>query len=108
MKHIPFNYDDLALLTVELPDSIKNLRFSGRFDHVICEIDRLLADNTHPNYDPIMLKRLELERFLATELAHDYQVPFEDMVENFRKKYPNFTETNLVDLLNSGDRKSVV
>ncbi len=101
MKHIPFNYDDLALLTVELPDSIKNLRFSGRFDHVICEIDRLLADNTHPNYDPIMLKRLELERFLATELAHDYQVPFEDMVENFRKKYPNFTETNLVDLLNS-------
>ena len=102
MKHTPFNYDDLALLTVELPDSIKNLRYSGRFNHVICEIDRLLADHTHPHYDPIMVKRLELERFLATELAHDYSVPFEDMVENFREKYPNFTECNLIDLVNSG------
>ena len=24
------------------------------------------------------------------------------MVENFREKYPNFTEKNLVDLINSG------
>ncbi|MBO5256536.1 MAG: transglutaminase domain-containing protein [Clostridia bacterium] len=102
MKNTPFNYDDLALLTVELPDSIKNLRYSGRFDHVLCEIDRLLSDNTHPNFDPIMVRRLELERFLAVGLAHDYQVPFEDMVENFREKYPSFTEKNLVDLVNSG------
>ena len=36
MKHTPFCYDDLALLTVDLPDTIKNLRYSGRFCHVIC------------------------------------------------------------------------
>lgn len=102
MKHSPFNYDDLALLTVELPDTIKNLRYSGRFNHVLCEIDRLLADNTHPNFDPIMKKRLELERFLASGLAHDYQISFEDMVENFREKYPKFTENDLMNLINSG------
>lgn len=102
MKHTPFNYDDLALLTVELPDTVKNLRYSGRFAETIDEIDRLLSADTNPHYDPIMTKRLELERFLATGLAHDYKVPFEDMVENFRTKYPNFTEANLMDLINSG------
>lgn len=102
MKHTPFPYDDLALLTVELPDSVKNLRYSGRFEETLQEIDRLLSNDTNPVYDPIMKKRLELERFLASELAYDYSVPFDKMVERFREKHANFTDDNLRDLINSG------
>lgn len=102
MKHTPFPYEDLALLTVELPDSVKNLRYSGRFEEALREIDRLLSDDSMPHYDPIMKRRLELERFLAAELAEDYSVPFDKMVERFREKHPSFTERDLCALIDSG------
>ncbi len=102
MKNKPFNYDDLALLTVELPDTVKNLRYSGQFKEAIEEVDRLLAEYTHPHFDPIMVKRLKLEKFLASELMGDYNVSFGEMIDTFREKYPNFTGFNLMDLINSG------
>ncbi|MGN1346734.1 MAG: transglutaminase-like domain-containing protein [Eubacteriales bacterium] len=102
MNSTPFPYDDLALLTVELPDSLKNLRYSGRFTEELAEIDRLLSDETHPHYDPIMTARLKLERFLAAGLAEDYRTSFAGMTALFREKHPSFTEANLTDLVNSG------
>ncbi|MBR5680138.1 MAG: hypothetical protein IKX19_05740, partial [Clostridia bacterium] len=65
MKHTPFDFDSLSLLAVGLPESLKSLRYAGRFDEELREIDRLLADDTHPVYEPILKARLELEKILA-------------------------------------------
>ncbi len=102
MSNSPFNFDDLALLTVELPDSLKNLRYSGRFADELREIDRLLSEKSHPSYDPIMTARLQLERFIAAGMADDYGTSFADMVVRFREKFPSFADANLLDIIDSG------
>lgn len=102
MKHTPFDFDTLALLTVELPDSLKNLRYAGRFDEEAAEIERLLSPETHPSFDPIMKKRLELERILADGLSRDYSLTWADMLELFQKNYPGFGEEDLYALIDSG------
>ena len=102
MKHTPFDFDDLALLVIELPDSLKNLRYAGRFAEEAAEIDRLLSPDTHPSFEPLMRKRLELERILADGLSRDYDMSFDDMVALFQKNYPGFEAKNLCDLIDSG------
>ena len=84
MKHTPFDFDSLSLLAVGLPESLKSLRYAGRFEEELAEIDRLLADDTHPVYEPILRARLELERILAAGVSYDFSVTWADMMEKFR------------------------
>jgi transglutaminase-like putative cysteine protease len=102
MYHTPFDFDSLALLVAELPDSLKNLRFAGRFEEEAAEIDRLLTPGVHPEFEPIMKKRLELERIIADGLSRDYSLTWEDMLGLFRDNYPGFEEKDLLALIDSG------
>ena len=102
MKHTPFDFDTLAQLTVELPDSLKNLRYAGRYAEEAAEIDRLLAPDTHPDFEPVMKKRLELEKILADGLSRDYSLTWADMLALFQRNYPGFEEKDLFHMIDSG------
>ena len=108
MKHTPFDYDSLALLGTEVPDSLKNLRFAGRYEEELAEIDRLLSPDTHPSFEPILKKRLELEKIIADGLARDYGISWADMLELFRKNYPGFEEKDLYALIDSGHADYII
>lgn len=104
----PFDYSSLALLSVELPDSLKNLRYSGRFIEELAEIDRLLDIGTHPDYDPLMRARLSLERHIALGLAADYGTSFDDMTARIREKHPSFTSADLLRIIDSGHADYII
>jgi hypothetical protein len=42
MIHEPFNYEDIKLLSVELPDTLKSLRYAGRYREELDEIDTVV------------------------------------------------------------------
>ncbi|MBQ2545689.1 MAG: transglutaminase domain-containing protein, partial [Clostridia bacterium] len=108
MKHTPFDFDSLSLLAVGLPESLKSLRYAGRFEEELAEIDRLLADDTHPVYEPILRARLELERILAAGVSYDFSVTWADMMEKFRADYPGFAEKDLFTLIDSGHADTLI
>lgn len=108
MKHTPFDFDSLSLLAVGLPESLKSLRYAGRFEEELAEIDRLLADDTHPVYEPILKARLELERILAAGVSYDFSVTWADMMEKFRADYPGFAEKDLFALIDSGHADTLI
>ena len=42
MIHEPFNYDDIKLMSVELPDTLKSLRYAGRYEEELAEGEKAL------------------------------------------------------------------
>ena len=108
MKNTPFDFDALSLLAVDLPESLKSLRYAGRFDEELREIDRLLSDRTHPVYEPILRRRLELERIIASGVSYDFSVTWADMMEKFRADYPGFEEKDLLALIDSGHADTLI
>lgn len=102
MIHEPFNYDDIKLMSVELPDSLKSLRYAGRYKEELDEIERLLDPNTFPKFDPIMEARLKLERYFAWGLMNDYRTTEEEMIALIAEKHPGFGKENLTDIINTG------
>ena len=102
MIHEPFNYDDIKLMSVELPDSLKSLRYAGRYKEELDEIERLLDPNTFPKFDPIMEARLKLERYFAWGLMNDYRTTEEEMIALIAEKHPGFGRENLTDIINTG------
>lgn len=102
MTHEPFHFDDIKLLSVELPDSLKSLRYAGRYREELEEIERLLSPDTFPKFDPIMEARLKLERYLAWGLMKDYKTTEDEMIAFIAEKHPGFGKENLTDLINSG------
>jgi len=102
MLHEPFNYEDIKLMSVELPDTLKSLRYAGRYREELDEIDRLLDPHTFPKFDPIMEGRLKLERYFAWGLMNDYQITEDEMISIIAEKHPGFGKDNLTDIINTG------
>lgn len=99
----PFDFDTLKLLSIELPDSLKALRYSGRYAEEAAEIDRLLDPGTYPVYEPLMVRRLELERFIARHLENQYQLSAAEMTRLMKENTcPSFEEKDIPSLIGTG------
>lgn len=99
----PFDFESLKLLAIELPDSLKALRYSGRFTEEAAEIDRLLLPDTCPAFDSVMIRRLKLERFIASRLADQYILSPAEMSELISENIcPSFTEKDIPALIGTG------
>ncbi|MBQ8187371.1 MAG: transglutaminase domain-containing protein [Clostridia bacterium] len=102
MIHEPFHYEDIKLMSVELPDTLKSLRYAGRDREELEEIERLLSPDSFPKFDPVMEGRLKLERYFAWGLMNDYKTTEDEMIAIIAEKHPGFGADNLRDIINTG------
>ena len=101
MNDMKLSIEDLAYLSVGLPDEVKMYHFAGDFAGELAAIDRWL---TRPVPVPLCLrKRLKIQRIFATELLDDYPLTRADVVEGIRTRYPAADESALDAFIASGN-----
>ena len=94
---LPVN--DLAYLSVGLPDEVKMYHFSGDFSGEIAAIDRWLSRSV----PECLRKRLEIQRIFAVQLREDYPLTRADVVKGIQARYPAADETTLDTFIASGN-----
>lgn len=92
-----FNYDDIKYLAVALPDTVKALRGAGKFAEELEEIERL----TSRGVDPVLGKRLMLEKFIAKHMMKDYGVDRAKMLAMLSEKYDGVDDGVLDEIIKS-------
>lgn len=88
-------FDDLKYLAVDLPEDIKNERYSGNFDAEKKLIEFRLNDPLTPE---IMKRRLAVEIKNLEYLEICYTVPKEKALAMIREKIADFTEEEFEEL----------
>ena len=99
-----YRYEDLPYLSMELPETVKSYRYAGDFAGEVSYIEKLLADGVlHANpLTDAMRRRLMLEHAIAAELARDYNVTAEELLNRFRETYPDMQLCHIDALIASG------
>ncbi len=94
----PFDFNDLAYLSVPLPDDIAALHHMGRYTEELSRIDEILAITP----DIVMKKRLTLAKFIAQGLIADYNTDEPTLVRQIQEKFPAFTSAHLREIMDMG------
>ena len=95
----PFQYKDLEMLAVTLPDMVDFYRRSGDFDGELACIEQLLKRGDLPKS---MQTRLELEQVIARGMSEDYCMDRATFLSRLQQKYSKCDEALLEKLLASG------
>ncbi len=94
----PFDFNDLAYLSIPLPDDIAALHHMGRYTEELTRIDEILAITP----DNAMKKRLTLARFIAQGLTEDYNTDEPTLISKIQEKFPAFTSVHLREIMDMG------
>lgn len=90
--------EDFRHLDDGLPPEIARLKDAGELTHAVRLIERELAAGTRPELAPCL--RAERARMLRT--PRDYCVTREEALAQVRAEWPDFTETQLDELIDNG------
>ncbi len=94
----PFDFSDLAYLSIPLPDDIAALHYMGRYAEELTRIDEILAITP----DAAMRKRLTLAKFIARGLTEDYNTDEPTLISKIQEKFPAFTSAHLREIMDIG------
>lgn len=89
----------LPFLAVSLPEEVKMYHYTGDFEGEIVCIDRWLSKAL----PEAIRRRLEIQRFFAVQLLHDYPLPQDAFIEKLKARYPSVNEATLEALIEQGN-----
>ncbi len=94
-KEITMRYEDLKYLSFPLPEAIVKEKWSGHFDVVRQDINRLLSED---GILPSLKTRLELELNSLDHIQSRYTISKDKALELLRQRIPEITPADLEQL----------
>ena len=99
MNQTELPVEDLAYLSVGLPEEVLMYHYAGDFAGELACIDRWLARSL----PACLRKRLEIQRLFAAVLLDDYPLTRADVVAGVQEKYPAADDSTLNAFIASGN-----
>jgi transglutaminase-like putative cysteine protease len=94
-----FHYEDIKNLACSMPEDIEQRKAAGDLKGTARLIDRWL---TRPDLPEVLRGKLRAERAMLEILPHDYPYSFQEVYSLVKKKLPDMTVKEFLDLQDAG------